>query len=174
MTLCWTRKLSLILKILQAFEQWGDPRCHSRHNRNSLRLHLGTISLDAVKHLLLCWIERRPPRLDLMQYPHLPLPQVATTQAADYMALLGGGASMSAADSSPAAPNDTPQVLLEHHLKLLRPPTFLREYDKVVYNLRIITPPAASKSLVPGYKKPKSSISVRFSLAFGLRQLTVL
>jgi DNA replication protein DnaC len=29
------------------------------------------------------------------------------------------------------APNDTPQVLLEHHLKLLRLPTFLREYDKV-------------------------------------------
>jgi DNA replication protein DnaC len=27
--------------------------------------------------------------------------------------------------------NDTPQVLLEHHLKLLRLPTFLREYDKV-------------------------------------------
>jgi transposase len=52
-------------------------------------LHLGTISLDAVKHLLLCRIERRPPRLDLMQYPHLPLPQVETTQAADYMALLG-------------------------------------------------------------------------------------
>jgi len=52
-------------------------------------LHLGTISLDAVKHLVLCRIERRPPRLDLMQYPHLPLPQVATTQATDYMALLG-------------------------------------------------------------------------------------
>jgi DNA replication protein DnaC len=26
---------------------------------------------------------------------------------------------------------DTPQVLLEHHLKMLRLPTFLREYDKV-------------------------------------------
>ena len=26
---------------------------------------------------------------------------------------------------------DTPQILLEHHLKLLRLPTFLREYDKV-------------------------------------------
>lgn len=26
---------------------------------------------------------------------------------------------------------DTPQVLLEHHLKVLRLPTFLREYDKV-------------------------------------------
>ena len=26
---------------------------------------------------------------------------------------------------------DTPQVLLEHHLKALRLPTMLREYDKV-------------------------------------------
>jgi DNA replication protein DnaC len=26
---------------------------------------------------------------------------------------------------------DTPQVLLDHHLKALRLPTFLREYDKV-------------------------------------------
>ena len=51
-------------------------------------LRLGTISVDAVKHLLLCRMERRPPRLDLMQYPHLPLPQVQTTQASDYLALL--------------------------------------------------------------------------------------
>jgi hypothetical protein len=51
-------------------------------------LDLGTVSLDAVKHLLLCRIERRPPRLDLMQYPHLPLTKVHTTQAADYMSLL--------------------------------------------------------------------------------------
>ena len=27
--------------------------------------------------------------------------------------------------------NDTPQLLLAHHLKSLRLPTFLREYDKV-------------------------------------------
>jgi len=52
-------------------------------------LHLGTVSFDAVKHLLLCRIEQRPPRLDLMQYPHLPLARVHTTQAADYMSLLG-------------------------------------------------------------------------------------
>jgi hypothetical protein len=26
--------------------------------------------------------------------------------------------------------NDTPQLLLSHHLKTLRLPTFLREYDK--------------------------------------------
>lgn len=51
-------------------------------------LHLGTVSFDAVKHLLLCRIERRPPRLDLLQYPHLPLAQVEITQAVDYMALL--------------------------------------------------------------------------------------
>ena len=51
-------------------------------------LHLGTLSFDAVKHLLLCHIERRPPRLDLENYPHLPLAEVQTTHAADYMTLL--------------------------------------------------------------------------------------
>jgi hypothetical protein len=51
-------------------------------------LRLGTISFDAVRHLLLCRIERRPPRLDMENYPHLPLAQVHTTQAADYMTLL--------------------------------------------------------------------------------------
>jgi transposase len=54
-------------------------------------LQMGTISFDAVKHLLLCRIERRPARLDLENYPHLPLAQVATTAAADYLALLGAG-----------------------------------------------------------------------------------
>jgi transposase len=52
-------------------------------------LRMGTISFDAVKHLLLCRIEQRPARLDLENYPHLPLAQVATTAAADYLALLG-------------------------------------------------------------------------------------
>ena len=53
-------------------------------------LQLGTISFDAVKHLLLCRIERRPPRLDMENYPHLPLAQVRTTHASDYMALIEG------------------------------------------------------------------------------------
>ena len=53
-------------------------------------LELGTIGFDAVKHLLLCRIERRPPRLDMENYPHLPMAQVRTTQAADYMSLLVG------------------------------------------------------------------------------------
>jgi hypothetical protein len=51
-------------------------------------LRLNTISFDAVRHLLLCRIERRPPRLDLQNWPHLPAANVRTTQAADYMALL--------------------------------------------------------------------------------------
>ena len=51
-------------------------------------LQLGTISFDAVKHLLLCHIEQRPPRLDMENYPYLPLAQVRMTQASDYMALL--------------------------------------------------------------------------------------
>ncbi len=53
-------------------------------------LLLGTISFDAVRHLLLCRIEHRPPRLDMQNYPHLPLTQVHTTRAADYMTLLAG------------------------------------------------------------------------------------
>ncbi len=55
-------------------------------------LRLGTISSDAVRHLLLCRIERRPPRLDLDNWPHLPMARVQTTQAADYMALLSSQA----------------------------------------------------------------------------------
>ncbi len=35
-------------------------------------LQLGTISFDAVRHLLLCRIERRPPRLDMENYRPLP------------------------------------------------------------------------------------------------------
>ena len=51
-------------------------------------LRLGTISFDAVRHLLLCRIEHRPPRLDPANWPHLPMANVRTTQAADYLALL--------------------------------------------------------------------------------------
>jgi hypothetical protein len=50
----------------------------------------GTIGFDAVKHLMLCRIERRPPRLDLMVYPYLPRATVATTSARTYMELLTG------------------------------------------------------------------------------------
>jgi hypothetical protein len=51
-------------------------------------LRLGAIGFDAVKHLVLCRIERRPPKLDLTVYPYLPRVSVATTSATAYMALL--------------------------------------------------------------------------------------
>lgn len=43
---------------------------------------------DAVKHLVLCQVERRPPKLDLYVYPYLPRADVGTTSAARYMSLL--------------------------------------------------------------------------------------
>ena len=55
-------------------------------------LALGAIGFDAVKHLVLCRLDHRPPRLDLAQYPHLPAARVAMTAATDYLALLGAGA----------------------------------------------------------------------------------
>jgi hypothetical protein len=54
-------------------------------------LRLGAIGFDAVKHLVLCRIERRPPRLDLEVYPYLPRARVATTSARAYLELLAEG-----------------------------------------------------------------------------------
>lgn len=53
-------------------------------------LERGTIGFDAVKHLVLCRIERRPPRLDMTVYPYLPKAHVAATQPSAYMTLLSG------------------------------------------------------------------------------------
>ena len=53
----------------------------------------GANSFDAVKHLVLCRIERRPQRLDMTVYPYLPRTRVATTSAKTYMGLLTGAAS---------------------------------------------------------------------------------
>ena len=51
------------------------------------------LGFDAVKHLVLCRIERRPPRLDMAIYPYLPKATVATTSARSYLDLLTGAAS---------------------------------------------------------------------------------
>lgn len=78
------REYVQVLRLLEDFPL-EQVRAAARH-----AVELGTISFDAVKHLLLCRIERRPPRLDLAQYPHLPAAQVERTSAADYLALLRG------------------------------------------------------------------------------------
>jgi transposase len=59
--------------------------------RNALRM--GAIGFDAVKHLVLCQVEKRPPKLDLDCYPYLPRANVAATSAASYMCLMAGGGS---------------------------------------------------------------------------------
>ena len=48
---------------------------------------------DAVKHLVPCRIERRPPRFDMTVYPYLPQAHVAMTSAKTYLGLLTGTAS---------------------------------------------------------------------------------
>ena len=53
-------------------------------------IHSGAIGFDAVKLIALARIERRPVRLDLAAYPHLPKLMVQTTRAADYAALVPG------------------------------------------------------------------------------------
>jgi hypothetical protein len=53
----------------------------------------GNGGFDAVKHLVLCRIERRPPRLDLTVYPYLPRARVAMTSAKAYLGLLAEASS---------------------------------------------------------------------------------
>lgn len=81
-----TREYVQVLRLLEVFRL--------AHVSGAVRdaLALGVIGFDAVKHLVLCRIEQRPPRLDLAQYPHLPAARVATTAATSYLALLGAGA----------------------------------------------------------------------------------
>ena len=73
-----------VLRLLEAF----PPEEVHAAVREALRL--GAIGFDAVKHLVLCRIERRPPRLDLEVYPYLPRARVAATSARAYLDLLEG------------------------------------------------------------------------------------
>jgi transposase len=75
------------VRVLRLMEDFSDPEVHHAVKE---ALRLGAIGFDAVKHLLLCKIEGRPPRLDLELYPHLPQVSVQTTRANDYLTLLSG------------------------------------------------------------------------------------
>lgn len=71
-----------VLRLLESFE------LADLHAAIKQALQLGAISFDAIKHLVLCRAERRPPRLDLAIYPYLPRASVETTSAKAYMGLL--------------------------------------------------------------------------------------
>jgi hypothetical protein len=78
------REYVAVLRLLERFEL--------THLHAAIRQapDLGAIGCDAVKHLVLRRIEKRPPRLDLDIYPDLPRAQVGTTNPAGYMSLMSG------------------------------------------------------------------------------------
>jgi hypothetical protein len=80
------REYVQVLRLLETFEM-ADLQVAVK---NALRM--GAIGFDAVKHLVLCQVERRPPKLDLDVYPYLPKANVGTTSAASYMSLMRGRA----------------------------------------------------------------------------------
>ena len=79
------REYVQVLRLLERFE------VDALHLAIKDALRMGAISFDAIKHLVLCRVERRPPRLDLDVYPFLPRTSITTTSAASYMSLLAGG-----------------------------------------------------------------------------------
>ena len=80
------REYVQVLRLLETFNQ------QEVHAAVKDAIHLEALSFDAVKHLVLCRLEGRPPRLDLELYPYLPRVRVSTTSAVDYMTLLSGRA----------------------------------------------------------------------------------
>jgi hypothetical protein len=78
------REYIQVLRLLETFEM--------DHVHGTVRqsLDLGAIGYDAVKHLVLCRIERRPPRLDLDIYSYLPRARVQTTRPANCISLMSG------------------------------------------------------------------------------------
>jgi len=80
------REYVQVLRLLESFE------LDDLHAAVKAALRLGAVGFDAVKHLVLCQVEKRPPKLDLDVYPYLPRATVARTSAASYMCLVAGDA----------------------------------------------------------------------------------
>ncbi len=76
------REYVQVLRLLETFE----IEALTAAVKDALRL--GAIGFDAVKHLVLCRVEHRPPKLDLDLYPYLPKANVGTTKTASYMCLM--------------------------------------------------------------------------------------
>jgi transposase len=81
------REYVQVLRLLEIFEM------EDLHVAIKNALRMGAVGFDAIKHLVLCQVEKRPPKLDLDVYPYLPRANVGTTSAASYMSLMAGGAS---------------------------------------------------------------------------------
>jgi hypothetical protein len=77
------------VQVLRLLETFGMEELHAAVKQ---ALKMGAVGFDAVKHLVLCQVEKRPPRLDLDVYPYLPRARVETTSAASYMSLMSEAA----------------------------------------------------------------------------------
>jgi hypothetical protein len=80
------REYVQVLRLLETFD------LADLHAAVKQALQMGAIGFDAVKHLLLCRVEHRPPRLDLDCYPYLPRTTVDKTRPGSYMRLLSSDA----------------------------------------------------------------------------------
>jgi transposase len=78
------REYVQVLRLLETFE------LADLHVAVKTALRMGAVGFDAIKHLVLCQVERRPPKLDLDVYPYLPRANVGTTSASSYMCLMAG------------------------------------------------------------------------------------
>ena len=76
------REYVQVLRLLETFD------LDDLHAAIRQALRLGAVGFAAVKHLVLCQVEKRPPKLDLDVYPYLPRAEVGTTSTASYMSLL--------------------------------------------------------------------------------------
>ena len=77
------------VQVLRLLESFALADLHAAMKQ---ALDMGAIGFDAVKHLVLCRVERRAPRLDMTIYPYLPRARVETTSASSYMRLLSDNA----------------------------------------------------------------------------------
>ena len=84
-------------------------------------IRLGALSFDAVKRLVPCQLEGRPPRLNLELSPYLPR---VRCQRHVCQGLYGPSV-------HEGRMGQRPTLLLENHLKELKLPSFLREYRKM-------------------------------------------
>ena len=78
------------VQVLRLLERFDMEIVHAAIKDALLRRAL---SFDAIRHLVLCRVERRPARLDMSLYPFLPRTNIQTTRAASYAGLLSGAAS---------------------------------------------------------------------------------
>jgi hypothetical protein len=68
------RQYVQVLRLLGTFD------LDDLHAAVKTALRMGAVGFDAVKHLVMCRVEKRPPKLDLDVYPYLPRATVARTR----------------------------------------------------------------------------------------------